>query len=135
AREHNLVHYDELEKVARYIEATLASFGYAVGRQEFLAGGKMVRNIDVTGEPAAPNADPEGIVVGAHYDSVSGSPGANDNASGAAAVIELARLTRDLGAAGTKRIRFVLFVNEEPPYFRTEAMGSLQYARPLPSAT
>ena len=131
AREHNLVHYDELEKVARYIEATLASFGYAVGRQEFLAGGKMVRNIDVTVEPAAPNADPEVIVVGAHYDSVSGSPGANDNASGAAAVIELARLARGLDAAGTKRIRFAFFVNEEPPYFRTEAMGSLQYARAL----
>ena len=53
AREHNVAHYDELEKVARYIEATLASFGYAVDRQEFLADGKMVRNIDVTVEPAA----------------------------------------------------------------------------------
>jgi hypothetical protein len=131
AREHNLAHYDELEKVARYIEATLASFGYAVGRQEFLARSKMVRNIDVTVEPAGQRADPEVIVVGAHYDSVSGSPGANDNASGAAAVIELARLLRDLDAVGAKRIRFVLFVNEEPPYFRTEAMGSLHYARAI----
>src|SRR5262250_1632285 len=75
AREHNVAHYDELEKVARYIEATLASFGYAVGRQEFLTGGKMVRNIDVTVEPAAPNADPEVIVVGAHYDRGPGTPG------------------------------------------------------------
>ncbi len=131
AREHNVAHYDELEKVARYIEATLASFGYAVDRQEFLADGKMVRNIDVTVEPAAQNADPEVIVVGAHYDSVSGSPGANDNASGAAAVLELARLARDLDAVGARRIRFAFFVNEEPPYFRTEAMGSLQYARAL----
>jgi hypothetical protein len=131
AREHNVSHYEELEKVARYIEATLASFGYAVGRQEFLADGKLVRNIDVTVEPAGQSAAPEVIVVGAHYDSVSGSPGANDNASGAAAVIELARLLRDLDARGAKRIRFVLFVNEEPPYFRTEAMGSLNYARAL----
>jgi hypothetical protein len=131
AREHNLAHYDELEKVARYIEATLASFGYDVGRQEFLAEGKVVRNIDVTVEPAGQRADPEVIVVGAHYDSVSGSPGANDNASGVAAVIELARLARDLDAVGAKRIRFAFFVNEEPPYFRTEAMGSLQYARAL----
>jgi hypothetical protein len=131
AREHNVAHYDELEKVARYIEATLASFGYAVDRQEFLADGKMVRNIDVTVEPAAQNADPEVIVVGAHYDSVSGSPGANDNASGAAAVLELARLALDLDAVGARRIRFAFFVNEEPPYFRTEAMGSLQYARAL----
>src|SRR5947209_8386912 len=131
AREHNLAHYDELEKVARYIEATLASFGYTIGRQEFLAAGKMVRNIDATIEPAAQNSDAQVIVVGAHYDSVSGSPGADDNATGAAAVIELARLARDLDAVGAKRIRFAFFVNEEPPYFRTEAMGSLQYARAL----
>ena len=131
AREHNVVHYDELEKVARYIEATLASFGYAVGRQEFLVNGKLVRNIDVAIEPAGRSADPDVIVVGAHSDSVSGSPGANDNASGAAAVIELARLLRDLDTVGGKRIRLALFVNEEPPYFRTEAMGSLRYARAL----
>ena len=120
--------YDELEKVARYIEATLASAGYAVGRQEFVADGKPVRNIDATIEPAG-KSDPEVIVVGAHYDSVRGSPGANDNGSGAAAVLELARLLRDLDGTSGKRIRFVLFVNEEPPYFRTEAMGSLNYAR------
>jgi hypothetical protein len=88
AREHNVAHYEELEKVARYIEATLASFGYVVGRQEFLTDSKPVRNIEVAVEPAQASADPEVIVVGAHYDSVFGSPGANDNASGAAAVIE-----------------------------------------------
>jgi Peptidase family M28 len=131
AREHNVAHYDELEQVARYIEATLASFGYAAGRQEFLADGKPVRNVDATIEPLADKADPEVIVVGAHYDSARGTPGANDNASGAAAVIELARLLRDLDGTSGKRIRLVLFVNEEPPYFRTEAMGSLNYARAL----
>jgi acetylornithine deacetylase/succinyl-diaminopimelate desuccinylase-like protein len=103
AREHNVAHYEELEKVARYIEATLASFGYLVGRQEFLTDGKPVRNIEVAVEPARASADPEVIVVGAHYDSVFGSPGANDNASGAAAVIELTRLLRDLDAVGGKR--------------------------------
>src|SRR5262249_3166507 len=128
AREHSVAHYGELEKVARYIEATLASLGYAVGRQEFSADGQAVRNIDVTIEPATANSDPEVIVVGAHYDS---APGANDNASGAAAVIELARLLRDLNGSAGKRIRLALFVNEEPPYFRTEAMGSLHYARAL----
>jgi hypothetical protein len=131
ANEHNVAHYDDLEKVARYIEATLASMGYAVGRQEFFADGKPVRNIDVTIESAGRSADPEVIVVGAHYDSVFGSPGANDNGSGVAAVIELARLLRDLDGVGAKRIRLVLFVNEEPPYFMTEAMGSLHYGRAL----
>jgi hypothetical protein len=131
AREHNLVEYDELEKVARYIEATVASFGYTVGRQEFIVEGKPVRNIDALIEPRAGTVDPEVLVVGAHYDSVRGAPGANDNASGSAAVIELARLLHDLDGKSDKRIRFVLFVNEEPPYFRTEAMGSLRYARAL----
>jgi hypothetical protein len=130
-REHNVAHYEELEKVARYIEATLTSLGYAVGRQEFFADGKPVRNIDVMIEAAGRSADPEVIVVGAHYDSVFGSPGANDNGSGVAAVIELARLLRDLDGVGAKRIRLAFFVNEEPPYFMTEAMGSLHYGRAL----
>jgi Peptidase family M28 len=131
AREHNLRRYDELEKAARYIEATLASYGYSVGRQEFFVDDSAVRNIDVVIEPRADISDPEVIVVGAHYDSVVGSPGANDNGSGTAAVIELARLLRDRAGTGSKRIRLVLFVNEEPPYFRTEDMGSLHYARAL----
>ena len=69
------------------------------------------------------------IVVGAHYDSAENTPGANDNASGTAAVLELARLLRDLTGQTRKRIRLVLFVNEEPPYFQTDDMGSLHYAR------
>jgi hypothetical protein len=131
AREHNVVHYEELEKVARYLEARLGSFGYTVGRQVFHADGKPVRNIDVTIEPPAEKSDPEVVVVGAHYDSVLGSPGANDNGTGVAAVLELARLLRDLQGRAGKRIRLVLFVNEEPPYFQTEQMGSLHYARVL----
>src|SRR5262245_40977508 len=131
AREHNIRHYDELEKAARYIEATLASYGYSVGRQEFAVDGHTVRNVDVVIEPHADITNPEAIVVGAHYDSVVGSPGANDNGSGVAAVIELARLLRDLNGIAERRIRLVLFVNEEPPYFKTENMGRLHYARAL----
>jgi hypothetical protein len=131
AREHNIEHYDELEKVAAYLEATLASHGYTVGRQEFVADGKTVRNIDAVIEPAAGIVDPEVVVVGAHYDSAEDTPGANDNASGTAAVLELARLLRDLKGNARKRIRLVLFVNEEPPYFQTNDMGSLHYAKAL----
>ena len=131
AREHNVANYDELEKVARYLEATLQSHGYKVGRQEFTVEGKSVRNIDVTIEPAGAPSAPEVIVVGAHYDSAHNTPGANDNASGAAGVLELARLLRDLDGKVGKRVRLVLFVNEEPPYFGTDGMGSLQYARAL----
>jgi hypothetical protein len=131
AREHNLDHYDDLERAARYLEATLQSHGHAVGRQEFVVRGLPVRNIDVAIEPAAGMSDPAVVVVGAHYDSVRGSPGANDNATGVAGVLELARLLRDRAGKGRSRIRLVFFVNEEPPYFRTEAMGSLRYARDL----
>ena len=68
---------------------------------------------------------PEIIVIGAHYDSVFGSPGANDNGSGVAALLALAR--RFAGKPTGQTLRFVAFVNEEPPYFQTE-MGSYVYA-------
>jgi Zn-dependent M28 family amino/carboxypeptidase len=67
------------------------------------------------------------IVVGAHYDTVSGSPGADDNASGVAAMIELAR--RFASRSPERTIRFVAFANEEPPFFDTLQMGSLRYAQ------
>ncbi|MFH1808955.1 MAG: M28 family peptidase, partial [Pseudomonadota bacterium] len=71
------------------------------------------------------------VVVGAHYDSAPGSPGANDNATGVATVLELARLLQD--RPRQRELRLVAFVNEEPPYFQTENMGSLVYARELVS--
>jgi hypothetical protein len=135
SREHNVATYDELEKSARYIETALESAGYAVERQAFDAddyasGVRSVRNIEVVIEPRDPAAA-ETVVVGAHYDSAPGAPGANDNGSGVAAVIELARLLGDLRGKAKRRIRLVLFVNEEMPYFRTQEMGSLQYAAAL----
>jgi len=88
-------------------------------------GSTSVTNVE-TELPGTHKPD-EVIIIGAHYDSVSGSPGANDNASGVAALLELARNLKDRGAART--IRFVAFANEEPPYFQTEQMGSRVYAR------
>jgi Zn-dependent M28 family amino/carboxypeptidase len=73
-----------------------------------------------------PGARPQIIVIGAHYDSVFGSPGANDNGSGVAAMLALAR--RFAGKPAGQTLRFVAFANEEPPYFQTEQMGSLVYA-------
>jgi Zn-dependent M28 family amino/carboxypeptidase len=55
------------------------------------------------------------LLLGAHYDSVVGSPGANDNASGVAALLEISRMFQALEPALT--VRFVAFVNEEPPFF------------------
>jgi hypothetical protein len=137
SREHNVAHYDELERSARYIETTLEGYGYTVNRQSFDAddlrsgGTRSVRNIEVVIAPREPGPATETLVVGAHYDSAIGAPGANDNGSGVAAVIELARLLGDLNGKTPRRIRLVLFVNEEMPYFRTHQMGSWQYAAAL----
>jgi Zn-dependent M28 family amino/carboxypeptidase len=128
---HNVAHPLELEQAALHIERALASFGYAPDRQLFEADGQEVRNIEVVIEPDPAARDAKTLVVGAHYDSFDDAPGANDNGTGVAGVIELARLLSDLRGRSTIRIRLALFVNEEPPYFKTELMGSLVYARRL----
>ncbi|MEM6312686.1 MAG: M28 family peptidase [Planctomycetota bacterium] len=69
------------------------------------------------------------LIVGAHYDTIPGTPGANDNASGVAGIIELARRLHDVEPRHT--IRLVLWANEEPPYFQTPAMGSVEHAQSL----
>lgn len=125
SRERNLFRPQELEAAARYIENAFAALGYTVAAQRFAAGPIEVRNIEV--EIAGGARGSEIVVIGAHYDSVAGAVGANDNGSGVAAAIELARLLRDSKPART--LRFVAFVNEEPPFFKSEAMGSRRYAR------
>jgi Zn-dependent M28 family amino/carboxypeptidase len=121
-------YYAELERAAEYITGAFHELGYTTKDYAYPLEGKSPRNI----EAIWPGSDPTAgtIVVGGHYDSVLGTPGANDNASGVAATLELARLFK---AAGTPRrtLRFVAFVNEEPPYFLTADMGSRVYARRL----
>jgi Zn-dependent M28 family amino/carboxypeptidase len=125
SREHNVVHFAELEAAAQYIELTLSRFGYRADIQRIKVSVGEVRNIEVEIKGAAQAS--EIIIVGAHYVSVFGAPGGNDNGSGVAAVIELARLFRDHRPGRT--LRFVLFVDEEPPFFKSEEMGSRYYAR------
>ncbi len=125
SREHNFLKVAELESAARYIETALAGSGLTVATQHFLSGPAEVRNIEVEIRGGARAS--EIVIVGAHYDSVLGAPGANDNGSGVAAVIELARLFAAEKPART--LRFVAFVNEEPPFYHSDAMGSRHYAR------
>jgi Peptidase family M28 len=127
---HNTRHYDNLEKAARYIEDVLASEDYRVVPQPYDVTEWAVRNLEVAIEPRE-NAPPtKTIVIGAHYDSYLDAPGANDNGSGVAALLELARLLKDLRPRRT-RLLLAFFVNEEPPYFQTDDMGSLRYAQML----
>jgi Zn-dependent M28 family amino/carboxypeptidase len=110
---------------ANYIEQTLTHSSLRVTRQCFVAMGERCDNLIV--EIPGTTRAKEIIVVGAHYDSVQGVLGANDNASGAAATLSLAR--QFSGGNSARTLRFVLFANEEPPFFQTELMGSLVYAR------
>lgn len=135
SRPHNTAFPEQLEESARQIEQTVTSLGYAPRAQRFMAGSVEVRNIEVVIEPR-PRAGSRGsvpsstLVIGAHYDSAGIAPGANDNGSGVAVLLELARLLKDHKSANT-RLRLVFFVNEEQPHFGTETMGSLVYARAL----
>jgi len=120
----SVYNYDNLNRAADYILKELHGLGYAADFQVFQAEGKLVKNIVAI--PLAAQSIDEHIVVGAHYDACA-NPGADDNASAVAILLETARLAI---CAPTKRaVKFVVFVNEEPPFFQTEQMGSLVYAR------
>jgi hypothetical protein len=110
---------------ADYIRRVWTEQGYAAREEPFEVGGRPCANLVTENRGSA--RPEELLVVGAHYDSVIGSPGANDNATGVAVLLELSRALR--AHAFPRTIRFVAFVNEEPPYFHTEAMGSRVHAR------
>ena len=122
--ERNLWRCEALDRAARYISAQLSSGGYAPKLQTFDVAKIPVSNVEATLTGTAHAA--EIVVVGAHYDTVAGCPGANDNGTGIAAVLELA--LRFSQRPQPRTIRFVAFVNEEPPFFRTAHMGSVVYA-------
>lgn len=123
--ERNHAKYDNLNRACGYIINSLSSMGYAPVVQEYTAGGLTFKNISA--EIKGGSLPDEIVIIGAHYDTAYGTPGANDNATGVAAVIELARLLKERRLNRT--VRFALFSNEEPPYFQTEYMGSLVYAK------
>jgi Zn-dependent M28 family amino/carboxypeptidase len=114
-----------LNKAADYIESVLTSSGYAVRRQSYSCYGQSVSNL--IAEKAG--TDKEVVILGAHYDSVPGSPGADDNASAVAGLLELARLHQE--TSNKKTLVFSGFVNEEPPCFGSPNMGSMVYAKHL----
>ena len=123
--ERNVWQYAALQRAGDYIEAELRASGYAPSRQTFDVSRLPISNIEGT---LAGSTHPDDILVlGAHYDTVGGCPGANDNGTGIAALLELAR--RLAGQRLARTVKFVAFVNEEPPFFQTPQMGSLVYAR------
>ena len=132
--ERHVWRYDALERAATYIEDSLRSSLYAVVPQAYevdidhpllTPAQRGVHNLEV--EVGGRGRSHEIVVIGAHYDSIPGCPAANDNGSGVAAMLEIARLLADRTFERT--LRFVAFVNEEPPFFRTSRMGSMVYAQ------
>lgn len=120
----------ELAEVADWLGGQLEAAGFRVSRHGIELDGATVLNLDA--EVPGGYRGAELVVVGAHYDAVTGSPGADDNASGVAGVLALARSFH--GRRHQRSLRFVLFVNEEPPHFQTPTMGSFQYAKALSEA-
>lgn len=123
--ERNVFNKAALDAAADYIDRTWQEQGYEVSRQTYVARGVESDNLEVH-RPGTRRPE-EILLIGAHYDSVAGSPGADDNASGVAALLELSRLFAATEPEIT--VRFVAFVNEEPPFFYWGDMGSRVYAR------
>ncbi|MFN3196924.1 MAG: M20/M25/M40 family metallo-hydrolase [Bradymonadia bacterium] len=131
----DVTHPKALKQAEDFIVQRFGKLGYTAEKRPFISpvdggGEHTVYNIDATLKGT--KKPKEVIVVGGHYDTVPGTPGADDNATGTAAMLELARRLKEKQPERT--IRFVAFVNEEPPFFKTEHMGSLVYARELAKA-
>ena len=123
--EHNIFHPVALHAAEAYITREWEQQGYSVRKQTYSVQGIECANLEITCTGNSRNNDV--ILIGAHYDSVLGSPGANDNGSGVAALLELSRLFKDVALETS--LRFVAFVNEEPPFFFWPGMGSMVYAK------
>ena len=122
--------YRDDERMARtavYISGELSSFGCAVSKQSFTFEGHALQN--VIGELRGTNDPGKVLIIGAHYDTVRTTPGADDNASGVAGLLGIARLLA--GRMPDLTVRFVAFAFEEPPAYRTHDMGSYHYAKSL----
>lgn len=114
-----------IEAATTYIETQFAEIGDVVARQGYAVGDQTAENL--VAERLGSHLPNQIVVVGAHYDTVPTTPGADDNASAVAMLIEVARLLKTNSMRRT--LRFAGFACEEPPHFYTGTMGSQQYAR------
>ncbi len=125
--ERNLARPQALAAAVLEVERRLALSGRSVQHEPFAVAGTRMRAENLSVELTGTSRASEIVLVGAHYDTAEGAPGANDNASGCAALFELARAFASRSSART--LRLVAFANEEPPYFATDQMGSAVCAR------
>lgn len=123
--ERNLNRPQALDAAADTLERAMTSAGLPPTRETFLVNGHACHNL--IGDLKGRSRPDEILIVGAHYDSAEGAPGANDNGSGVAVLLELVRTFA--GKPLERTVRFVAFTNEEPPHFRKPTqMGSRVHA-------
>lgn len=122
--ERNVYRAHALAATQEYLRSCWQDQGYAVDEQRYTTRGVPCANLEVM--PPGCKSGGRIMVVGAHYDTVPGSPGANDNATGVAALLELSR--RYAALRPPCEVRFVAFANEEAPFFLTQDQGSVRYA-------
>ena len=123
----NTVVPESLAASAAWITRELTAAGYQVERHAFVAERDAITVENLIVERRGNDLPGEIVLIGGHYDTLEGTPGADDNASGVAATLALAR--RFAKVQPRRTLRFVAFVNEEPPHFQTPDMGSWQYAK------
>ncbi|MGA2331610.1 MAG: M28 family peptidase [Syntrophales bacterium] len=117
--------YDKIEATKEYIVDCLKAFGYVPSLQTFTYKRKKYSNI-IASRNGVKHPD-ETVIIGAHYDTARGTPGADDNASAVAILLEIARALKDFSPDRT--LKLIFFVIEEPPIFKSEQMGSYIYAK------
>jgi len=118
-----------LRRAEDYLTARFKAAGCRVEFQEYMSSAVKVKNI-ICVKPGA-SLPGEIIVIGAHYDTFN-NPGADDNASGVAGLLELAE--HAAGKTYARTLKFAAFANEEPPFFKKEGMGSAVYAKAAKAA-
>ncbi|HCU23762.1 MAG TPA: peptidase M28 [Deltaproteobacteria bacterium] len=123
----NAEHPDALDRMADYIQDEFKKAGLAPTEQIYQVSGISYKNIVASYGPK----DKALVIVGAHYDVCEDQPGADDNASGVAGLLEIARLLGGLRPTLDYRVELVAYTLEEPPYFKTQQMGSFFHAKTL----
>jgi Zn-dependent M28 family amino/carboxypeptidase len=116
---------DQLNKTADYIKSVFSQYADSTFVQEYLVNGQVYKNVICS----FGTKNKKRVIVGAHYDVCENQEGADDNASGVVGLLELSRLLK--GQTLNQRIDLVAYTLEEPPYFRTDYMGSYIHAKSL----
>ena len=123
----NYRNMEALNEAVKYIQSELEKLDCQVREQPFKVDGRVYKNIIAYFD----GSSKERIVVGAHYDVCGDQPGADDNASGVAGLLETARLLHEYKPNLVHPIELVAYCLEEPPYFASEDMGSAVHALSL----